>query len=452
MSWLLVSTAAAVCAAPVAAQSIVASAPFEAGIAAYRAGDYRQARDRFREAEVQGRSSEELRFNLALAHYKLGEYDAARAAFESLRSSAGLGAIAEYHLGLVAAQRGRKEQAAAHLLATQAMTDSTELRQLADVALQRLANEPQRFGVFTAFGAGYDSNRTQSSETARTADVDPHAEFTELSTVARYFIGRDLGTELRGSFYARDYAPDQELDQYSAQLSLRRSWPLGVVQLGAATETEAVWLAGESFQNAAGVNLDASWTRGASTFSARYRPSVIAGGEDYQYVDGWSQRGELAYSYVTPGLRLRLNYEAEVNDRRDLERGEEFFSQSPVRHGLGVRLNHRLTSMFSLDWSAGFRHSRYRDSNRYASETFFVATPGVDRPRFYRDPNRYVSTFTILEGRRVDELAHVGVAGVLKMSRNFGLRLDYRFSDNVSRLDRYDYERHAVLLGLDWSP
>lgn len=435
-----------------AAQQIAAAAPFEAGIAAYRAGDYHQARDRFREAESQGRASEELRFNLALSYYKLGEYEAARAAFETLRGSESLRDVAEYHLGLVAAQRGYKEQAALHMQATQAMTDSTELRQLVDVALQRLNTEPQRFASYTAFGAGYDSNRTQSSDTARSAEVDPEAQFTELSAVARYFIGRDLGTELRGSFYGRDYAPDSELDQYSTQLSLRRTWPVKNWLLGAATETEAVWLGGENFQNAAGVNLDANWTDGASTYTVRYRPSIIAGGDDYQYVEGWSQRGELAYSYATPAVRLRLNYEAEVNDRRDLERGIEFYSQSPVRHGLGVRLSHRLSQMLSLDWSAGYRHSRYSDPNRFASPSLFTPEPGPQIHRFFRGPNRYVSNYKILEERRVDRLGNLGVAAALRLSPHFGLRLDYRYSDNHSRLAHYDYSRHALMFGLDWVP
>ncbi|MGQ0697356.1 MAG: tetratricopeptide repeat protein [Panacagrimonas sp.] len=406
-----------------------AASPFEAGVAAYRAGEYRVARERFLQAEAAGLDGEELRFNLALSHYKLGDYASARSAFETLRSSPGFAAVAEYHLGLVAAQSGQAEQAAAHLRATQAMTDSAELRQLADMALQRLAATPgsRRWSASATAGSGFDSNRTQSSETVRLAQVDADAEFVELSAAARYLADGFLGAELRGNGYLRNYLPDHELDQHSAQLSLRKSWLVSAWQFGAAVETEAVWLGSERFQNAVGLNLDAGWSAGVSNLSLRYRPSFIEGGDDYEYADGQSQRAELAYSLALPGYRVRLNCETELNDRRDLEREDEFFSQSPTRHGIGARLSHRLTPALSLDWSARYRHSRYRDASRFRSG------------------------FEIVEQRRVDDMAQFGVLGLLKLGKGWGLRLDYRYTDNQSRLERYDYERHAVLLGLDWA-
>lgn len=401
----------------------------EAGIAAYRAGDYAQARDQFRQAQAQGAASETLRFNLALSAYKLGDYPAARTAFESLRESPALAAAAEYHLGLVAGQSGQLERAAAHLRASQAIADSPELQQLAELALQRLAAiaGPRRLSATAALAAGYDSNRSQSSETAGFEDVEPEAAFAALSATARYPAGFGHGSELRGGLYLRDYAPDQTLDQTSVQLSLRQSSAAADWQFATAIETESVWLGGDSFLNAAGLNLDGAWTSGATTLSARYRPSRIAGGDTYQYLDGWSQRAELGLALAALRWRLRLGLDAELDDRRDLQRGDEFFSQSPLRHGVSARLIHRAAPRLTLDWSARYRHSRYAD------------------------PNLMRIGLRLIEQRRVDELTQLGVAAAFPLGKGWGLRLDYRYSDNRSPVARYDYERHAVTLGLDWS-
>lgn len=389
------------------------------------------------QAAAQGDASETLRFNLALSHYKLGDYPAAQRAFESLRSSPSLAAVAEYHLGLVAAQTGQLQQATAHLRATQAMSDSIELRQLAELALQRLnpGAAPSKLSAAATLGGGFDSNRTQSSDRAidgvPVADIEADAGFTELFAAARYRSDRAnpvlRGSELRGGLYRRDYTTDHELDQTSAQLSLRNGGRLSAWQWGVAVETDAVWLGGDHFQDAAGLNLEATRSGDASSFTLRYRPNRIIGGDGYTYLSGWSQRAEMIYAYTASSWQLRLQYEAEFNDRRDLQLGSEFFSQSPIRQGLVAGLRHRPTPALSLDWSARYRYSRYADANRFFSSAGFV------------------------EKTRVDELLQAGVTAALALSRTWGLRLDYRYSDNRSGIDRYDYDRHVVLLGIDWS-
>ncbi len=253
-----------------------------AGIAAYRTGDYGLARDCFLQAQTQGDQSETLRFNLALSYYKLRDYALAQAAFESLRASASLAAAAEYHLGLVAAQSGHPEQARAHWRTTQAISDSIELRQLAELALRTLDAPPaiSKWSALASAGGGVDSNRTQSSDTVRIADVDRRAAFAEVSAAARYRLDEAGDGELNGSVYRRDYEPDQVLDQTSAQLGLRGNARWSGWHLGAAVEAETAWLAADDFQNAAGLNLDAERSIGASSFGLRYRPSRIKGARD----------------------------------------------------------------------------------------------------------------------------------------------------------------------------
>ncbi len=142
-------------------------------------------------------------------------------------------------------------------------------------------------------------------------------------------------------------------------------------------------------------------------------------------MDGHSQRGELSYRYTAGLWRVAFQYEAEVDDRRGLRLGDEFFSESPTRHGVDAQLTYWLTPSLSVDWAARYRHSRFA---------------GV---------NRQVEGVTIVGQRRVDQLAQGAVAAALRLDTAWRLRLDYRYSDNRSTVERYDYDRKVLLLRLD---
>jgi hypothetical protein len=403
---------------------------FNAGIEAYRAGDYDWALQSFLQAQLLGMSSEQLRFNLGLTYYKLEEYLEARRAFEALLGSRDFAAVSEYHLGLVAAQTGESAEAAEHFWKVRKMNVPPELRQMAAVALERLGVPvgAPRWSALANVAAGYDTNRTQSSETERLDGVDPEAEFADVSGLFRYFPQIVKESELRASAYLRDYHPDHAFDQGSGQLSLRKNWTTRRWQWGLAAEAEAALLGDDLFQSAMTLNLETTWSTGSSSISLRYRPTRVQGGDKYAYVDGSMQRMELAYGYGRGQTRIRIAYEGEINDRRDLESGVEFFSQSPVRHGASLRFAHPLTQRLSLDWNARFRYSRYRDDNRL------------------------FEFFEYVQDRRIDKQGQFGLTIQYRLSPDWRMRMDYRYTDNASNFVRYDYDRQTMVLGLEWVP
>jgi hypothetical protein len=153
---------------------------------------------------------------------------------------------------------------------------------------------------------------------------------------------------------------------------------------------------------------------------------VISGGAEYGYLDGQRHRVELGDELELGPLRVQLGYEAEFNDRRDLEVGSEFYSQSPTRHGPVLRATRSLTRNLQVDLSAAYRYSRYGDENRQ-----------------YEDG--------VLESeRRIDTLWLAGIVLRLELNPSWGLRLDYRHSDNRSTVDRYAYDRDIAALALEW--
>lgn len=415
-------------ACPASAEDLTGA--FETGIRAYRAGDYAAALLRFREALETDPADETLRFNLALTLYQLGDYVAARENFEHLRNSAALGAAAEYHLGLVAARQERVALAAEHLQRARAMTDSSQMQGLVDLALQSLehATHPRRGAFAVAGGVGFDSNRTQSSEDEREDRVDSESTFGQLSASVAYPLATANDVQLGGSLYLRDDAADARYDQQALQLSLRQRWPWSGWQLAVTGESATVLLDDALFQHALGASLEAQRPLGEGSVVLRYRPRRIYGGSKYDYVEGWSQRAEAFYMRNSHGTEVRLSGEIDLDDRRDLQQGEEFFSQSPLRLGLGATLGRNLSQRLLLEGSTHYRYSRYRDDNRYVSGPHLI------------------------ERRRIDRQLLLGATARLALDSGWSLRLDYRYTHNPSTVERYDYNRHLALLGLEWTP
>lgn len=410
-----------------AAASATAPSPLEAGIRAYRAGDLVAALELFLEARAQGPEGDTLLFNLGLTYYRLGNYTAARRTFLALRQRPAMTAVAEYHLGLVAAQVGQMDRATAHLRAA-AAGDSVELQRLARTALKRLTDRPvaRAPAAYAALGLGFNSNRNQISEAIHITGPEPESAYAELSGVLQYPLSGLASTDLRASVFRRDYEKDDALDHTAIQLSLRRTWHGSPWRMTLAAESIAAFLGGDSLLSAYGLSLEGVHRIGSSTLRLRYRPSVIKGGSGYEYFDGQNHRAELAEEFLLGDLQIRAGYEVEMDDRHDRRVGDQFYSKSPVRHGPYLRLSRTLTPNITLDLNAAYRRSRYRDVDRFVQD----ATSHAER--------------------RVENMAYLGFALRLRVDPAWHLRLDYRYTDNYSSLDRYDYTRHVAMLALEW--
>jgi hypothetical protein len=410
-----------------AAASAQDLAPLASGIRAYRAGDYAVALASFEDARAQGDASDTLLFNLGLTHYRLGHYGLARRSFLDLRARPDMAAIAEYHLGLVAAALGQMDRATTHLRAA-AAGNSAELRRLALTALERLTDRPQaRQPAAVAYaGVGHDTNRNQVSELLRITGPQSESAYLELSGVVQYPLADLNDTDLRAGFFRRDYEEDDDLDQTVMQFSLRRAWRPGRWRLTLAGESDIAFLSGDSLLNAYGLSFEGVRRAGASTLRLRLRPATVHAASDFDYLDGQRHRADVSNEFPIGEFLLRLGYDAEINDRRDLVSGQQFLSQSPVRHGPFLRISRTFTPDFSIETNATYRHSRYR---------------GI---------NRYLQNGTLRSERRVEDLVALGASARWVIAPAWILRLDYRYIDNRSTLDTYDYTRDMAMLALEW--
>ena len=173
--WLLIG-ALPLLAVPAAAQPD-AAALFRDANGLMRAGVYRTALLRYREAVSAGLDTPLLHYNMGVAHYRVGQYPEAAAEFEKARGDAQLAALATYNLGLVQRAAGESAAAVASFNEAAHTADRRDLRRLA----QRAADSMSAPGAAAADDTG---RRVRPTLRRR----EPVGEF-RLSALAR--VGQD---------------------------------------------------------------------------------------------------------------------------------------------------------------------------------------------------------------------------------------------------------------------
>jgi hypothetical protein len=158
---------------------------------------------------------------------------------------------------------------------------------------------------------------------------------------------------------------------------------------------------------------------GKSTLRLRYQPAHVSADTEFDYLDGSRQRALLAQDLNLGGLQWRAGYELEQSAQGDGVGADIVYGQAPLRHGPFVRVSRALTPRLEASLNASWRRSRYDDD-----------TPDADR--------------------REDDLLQAGASLRFQAGRDWGLLLDYRFSDNRSRVDDYDHDRSTLLAGFEW--
>ena len=142
---LLAACAALLIAAPCAAQ-LSGGQLMEEGNALARAGIYRTALLRYREAAAAGLDSPLLHYNLGVTYYRLGEYADAAQEFEraAVAPDDRLGALAEYNLGLALRAAGDRATAENAFRTAAERAPGRSLRRLAEHASLVVAAPPVR--------------------------------------------------------------------------------------------------------------------------------------------------------------------------------------------------------------------------------------------------------------------------------------------------------------------
>ncbi len=123
---------------------------------------------------------------------------------------------------------------------------------------------------------------------------------------------------------------------------------------------------------------------------------------------------------------MRVGYQLELNNRRDLQQGSEFFSVSPTRHSLFASVAVRDIAGWQADTRGEYRVSRYRDPNL------------IDG-----------GALGILEVKRKDDRFGFALRASRRLAPLWRAFVDYSYYRNQSNLDTYDYGRQQLMVGVE---
>lgn len=415
------------------------AAAFHAGLHCFRSRDHAAALAAFQRARAAGHDEPNLDFNLGLSHYRLGQFNAAAAHFERLREAALHAPLAEYHLGLIAARQGRLADAERHFLKVEHSAADTALRELLRTARQRLGLEPaQRVPQLYLFvGGGYDGNPALVGERLDPIRAAEGHAFSGISALAQWPLPAQAGPrEIRLGGYGWFYGGIEGFDQLGVDLRLawHRQWGPWQARLG--TAVDVAWLDGDFLQTLLHADVEAQRGLGRGLLQWRAQSSLVRAAREYDLLDGWRLRlGARASQPLRGGLRGYVDYEFELNDRRDLAVTPLFYSQSPLRHQLQLGLSHGHAHRLLIDWRLRYRHSRFRNDNLLPAADGDPANPLTWRRQARRDR---------LLAAGVELRRHLGGATTAL--------LEYRYERNDSGSRLFEYRRHYLMLGLEWMP
>ncbi len=406
--------------------AVDAKSYFAAGLQAFRAGNYQQARDQFARARRAGMRGAVVDYNLGVSHYKLGEYRDAKRAFLRVTEHPPMAPLAYYNLGLVAVKLNDPDEAWRSFQQARAASDDARLQALANEQLDRLRpirpRPADEWIVSLSTAAGSDDNLIEPTLETATTESDTFVELFAMASGP--LTGSTLdGVQLALSAYLVRY---QDLDDYDMNVlhaELLKLRPLGSWQTELGGRFEQSTLGSNDYLRTLGLVVGGRRpVNEALEFRVRYLfDNLDALDNAYDPLQGTRHRFRTEARWRSPVRRVRLAYELELNDRDDLRDGTLFSSYSPTRHTARIVTDRRISARWNVEGELQYRKSKYNDAN--------VLTDGT---QVRRDDDRY----------------QAGIRLARSLDLDWQIYAEYRYTDNVSNITVYDYERNLFMAGL----
>ena len=396
---------------------------FEQGVQAFRAGNYQGALKSFLDALAEGIDTPGLRYDLGATYYRLGRYAEAEREFQALARDPGWAPLAYYNLGLTAQRMGRERQATEHFEQAHGATTDPNLRALAATALERLGRAAPRTSALVSVAGGYDSNVTLSQDAATVGASHQSDSFVETLAAASRGLTENTarGWVAHGGLVVRKYRDLHQFDLAALRAGLSYETDSGRLQTSVGGYVDTVYIGGNRLERVAMVDAQVRGLDAGRELRGRYQLERIAGGGGFEYLDGWRQRLSADAGFALGSAFLRAGYQLELNNRRDLQQGADFFSASPTRHSLFATVALRELGGWQPDARGEYRVSRYNDPNRQNG----------------------------LEVTRKDHRYGFALRASRPLSAAWRAFVDTSYYRDESNLDTYDYSRYQLMVGIE---
>lgn len=392
-------------------------ATFKIGVEAFKDGDFTRAKLAFEEARQSGMDSPSLSYNLGVTYYRLKDFEKAGLEFKKLTGNPKWEKIAYYNLGLIAEKQGDTEKARSHFRKALSSKKS-KVNTLASKALGQLPSAHPAHYVYATIYGGRDDNVTLLPDQEGEGSSDN--QITGFVT-GRYYLNQQWSLE--ALFYGRRFDEIHEFDTTLTEAGIHREHQWGRWRWDNAINVSTQTLQGDRYLDVARVetlatrNLTNQQSLRVSGTLARIRAA-----QGFEYLQGWQGRAQVDWSKSFSNQQFKIGYRLEMNDREDLESGEDFASFSPVRHLLKSDFRWPLSRRWNALASASYQHSAYRDEHV------------IQGSNIQRTDKRFVGSL------RAD----------FELSRGWKLFGEYRHTDNQSTMDIYDYDRNEWNVGIEY--
>jgi tetratricopeptide (TPR) repeat protein len=401
---------------------------FDQGLVAFRAGNYHAALQSFLDARRAGLDTLGLSYNIGVTYYRLRRYPQAEREFQALARDPQWAALAHYNLGLTAQRMERAHQAIEHFEQAHRTTTDGNLRILAATALERLRRGPPlpQTTVVASLAGGYDSN-VSLSQLADTVGLSNKGDgFLEALAAASHRLDATSlsGSYVHGSLYLRNHLDLNKFDQLGVRAGVSHETDSGRWQTSVGGYLDMIYVDGERLQE--GATLDLQVRRhldAARDLRGRYQLGRITAGGAFQYLDGWQHRLLLDAGVALAPAFVRVGYQLEYDDRKDLQQGDVFFSYSPTQHTLFASAAWPSVGGWRTDARGEYRTSRYHDPDRLDDGTRKITRKDTRYGALVRASRRWTGIWQLF--------------------------IDYSYYRNSSNLDAYGYTRHQVLAGTE---
>lgn len=389
---------------------------FNLGIEFFQAGDYSAAVDQFESAQKQGMSSVSLHFNLASSYYKLGDYKSAKKYYRIVAKSVQMKDLAEYNLGLIALKENDTALARKYFNTIVSQGEEKKLKVLSRKKLKQIKEKDDRLMIYLSSNVGYDDNITAAPDNTTLGVSD---SFYDLYFSIDYLLSgkRKAGWAVGASYFQIDFSDSDSSDESQYSAGLKREQNLSAWDSTLGVNLNKYNFGGEDYQSA--VRLDVKGKKSLSKYSRlylRYRYDDISSEQaSYNYLEGWRQRARVEYRHYGKKDSKQVYYELELNDRSDLITSTYAYDYSPTRHTVRAKY----TYLYSKKW-------RFSTDLSYRFSDFPASTS------FDRDDDQW----------------RLSLSSDYRFDKTFKLTGKLQFTDNASSVDRYNYDKTSLRVGI----
>lgn len=398
------------------AQASTEDDPFDQGIIYFGAGDYARAIKMFRLAESQGDKSVSLYYNLASAYFKQQQYDLSSIYFNRLLASPKMYWLARYNLGLIAIKQGRTRDARTIFEDVSVSANNKKLKSLASQKLREVKKLGDDWSVYSSINYGYDDNITASPTDSALGKSDTFYDL--YLSIDKVLSGhRKKGWLVDASYFRIDFSDDGDFDEYLYSAGIRYEDKIKGWNTRGRISIDKNNFGGEDYQTS--IKLDTTGKYRVSKgreLGLRYRYQDISSDWFvFDYLAGWRQRARIDYRLFERKSIYQFYYELELNDRGVLTTSEYSYDYSPTRHTLYARYTYLPDKLWDLIVDVSLRLSDY---------------PASDS--FNRDDDQFKLGF------RLD----------YRIDKSWKIKSKLLYIDNESSVERYDYDKYILSIGM----